>query len=57
MHTKIKNKWDKSMSICPYCKEDKLFYMELKSSCGEYEDTKYKCFSCKKYWWIDGIDS
>jgi len=24
---------------------------------GAYEDDKYKCTTCGKIWWVDGIDS
>ena len=27
------------------------------SSCGGYEDYRYKCIKCGHGWWVDGIDS
>lgn len=30
---------------------------EWESSCGGYEDYKYRCNYCDETWWIDGPDA
>lgn len=65
MHTKQMSesdgKFDNEKSyigICPSCeKEAKIIYKVWESSCGGYEDTKYRCSKCNYSWWVDGIDS
>lgn len=47
----------KASAPCYHCKQDELYFQIWESSCGGYEDYKYQCKSCKKTWWVDGIDS
>lgn len=42
---------------CPKCKGGPVMYRVWESSCGGYEDYKYRCAACGHTWWIDGIDS
>lgn len=30
---------------------------EWESSCGGYEDYKYRCNNCNQSWWIEGPDA
>lgn len=32
-------------------------YREWESSCGGYEDYKYRCKKCDSSWWIEGADA
>lgn len=42
---------------CPKCGETKVKYRVWESSCGGYEDHKFKCGSCGHTWWVDGPDA
>ncbi len=43
--------------VCPKCNNKSIVYSIWESSCGGYEDEKYRCTNCNHYWWVDGIDS
>lgn len=47
----------KPVTKCPRCGKFSVYYKLWKSSCGGYEDTKYKCDECGYSWWVDGPDS
>lgn len=47
----------KSSVSCPKCSEKNCVYQVWESHCGGFEDYFYTCESCKKTWWVDGIDS
>lgn len=32
-------------------------YREWESSCGGYEDYKYRCAACGQNWWVEGADA
>lgn len=42
---------------CRYCKARTVTEKEWESSCGGWVDWKYTCATCKKTWWVEGIDS
>ncbi len=42
---------------CPRCRSRKCVYEIKESSCGGYDDEKYRCKKCDYVWWVDGIDS
>ena len=43
---------------CRYCQvKGKVVYRVWNSSDGGFSDTKYRCDSCDKIWWVDGPDS
>lgn len=42
---------------CRYCQADDLVYQEVESYDEGYVDYLYKCLTCLKTWWVDGIDS
>lgn len=42
---------------CPSCGNGPVFYAVWESSCGGYEDYKYRCAACGHRWWIEGCDS
>jgi len=48
--------WKPSKSRCEVCGGEVLFRI-WESSCGGYEDYKFKCTSCGKVRWVDGPDS
>lgn len=49
--------WKPDEGGCKYCGEEgTIQYIEWESSCGGYEDFKYRCINCEKTWWIDGAD-
>lgn len=50
------SKWKKANIKCPRCGKQKVKYIIWESSCGGYEDYKFKC-KCGYTWWVDGIDS
>ncbi len=41
---------------CPKC-QGEVRYKVWESSCGGYEDIKYRCTKCGHTWWVDGPDS
>jgi DNA-directed RNA polymerase subunit M/transcription elongation factor TFIIS len=44
--------------FCPNCKQERALSKQVwESSCGGYEDHKYRCMECGHSWWVDGIDS
>lgn len=42
---------------CHKCESKEVMYRIWESSCGSYEDEKYKCLKCGHTWWIEGSDS
>lgn len=32
-------------------------FREWESSCGGYEDLRYRCNSCGEHWWVEGADA
>lgn len=42
---------------CRKCKAKQVVYSKWESSCGGYEDYKYRCNTCGHVWWEEGIDS
>lgn len=43
---------------CRKCKEaGGIEYRKWESSCGGYEDYKYRCTKCSEDWWIEGADA
>lgn len=48
--------WQKSDTPCQECNGEVL-YQIWESSCGGFEDEKYRCTQCKRSWWVDGGDS
>ena len=52
------NEWFESNGgVCPNCGSRDVKYRSWESSCGGYEDYKYKCSNCGEIWWVDGPDS
>lgn len=49
--------WKQSQQLCRDCGAASVFYKAWESSCGGYEDYKYKCDNCGKTWWVEGPDS
>jgi transposase-like protein len=52
----FENNWKDSIIKCPKCGGD-VQYRMWESSCGGYEDAKFKCKKCSYIWWVDGSDS
>lgn len=51
-------KADKPQSPCPKCNQTGgIEYQEWESSCGGYDDYKYRCTKCNAEWWIEGADA
>ena len=44
-------------SKCPKCGKDEVEFKVWESSCGGYEDYKYRCNSCGHRWWVEGADA
>lgn len=42
---------------CRKCGSDEVEYREWESSCGGYEDYKYRCNGCAREWWVEGSDA
>lgn len=42
---------------CPHCGSDAVEYYVWESSCGGYEDYRYRCPGCDKTWWCEGADA
>ncbi len=42
---------------CQKCGKDDIEFMERESSCGGYDDYKYRCRACGHSWWVDGPDA
>lgn len=38
------------------CGSNKIEYRKPEND-GCFDDTQYKCLSCNRTWWVDGIDS
>lgn len=49
--------WKPEKVSCSKCGESKVKYRVWESSCGGYEDHKYKCGSCGYTWWVEGPDA
>ena len=44
--------------ICPKCSSTSNIYLRVwHSHCGGFEDCRFDCKDCGKYWWVDGSDS
>jgi hypothetical protein len=48
--------WKPCERKCPKC-SGPVVYRTWESSCGGYEDDKFKCTKCGHTWWVDGCDS
>ena len=42
---------------CRECGSDDVHYRIWESSCGGYEDVKYRCRGCGRTWWVEGADA
>lgn len=42
---------------CRKCCSAEVEYREWESSCGGYEDYKYRCNGCSREWWVEGADA
>lgn len=47
----------KPVRECPRCGNFSVYHKSWESSCGGYEDSKYKCAECHYSWWVDGLDA
>lgn len=45
--------------VCPKCHRKTVFLKCWESSCGGYEDEKYRCTApdCGYSWWVEGADA
>lgn len=50
--------WTKTeRTKCRACGSPDVFYRVWESSCGGYEDYKFRCRACDHSWWVDGPDA
>lgn len=42
---------------CPKGEGHQVYCASWESSCGGYEDYRYRCSTCGHKWWVEGIDS
>lgn len=42
---------------CRYCGNEYVHVQSWESNCGGYEDYRYSCSACGRFWWVEGADS
>lgn len=39
------------------CGSNDIWYRKWESSDGAYDDIQYKCYTCGRIWWYEGLDA
>ena len=42
---------------CPTCQSNDVWYRVWESTCGGYEDYRYRCKECGREWWVESADA
>lgn len=42
---------------CWKCDSNEIRYKIVESSCGGYDDYKYRCTNCDNEWWAESADA
>lgn len=48
---------DPETACCKCGERGFLEYREWESSCGGYDDYKFRCAACGQDWWSEGLDA